>query len=242
MSGSDLELGPLLQYPGSTLWPGDQSVSLPHHQPHLLQAQLSHITEGGEAKLGEVVLVAFETNGRKPGLGRVQAREGQGHRVQKSLGRPKVGEGQAKQVSSSSYSLCSIFSLVYIYPPWLSQATAPKLQTCPRGPLQPVGYLACGSSCQTRPQAGQSEADGNGPSAKCLASGDGVQWGTLEVGAAGTLVLLHLAPAGQEEHVMRTLPIVRVLGRGWGRAEFRCSARLRWQGNYKVWNVPVVRS
>lgn len=93
-----------------------------------------------------------------------------------------------------------------------------------------------------RPQAGQSEADGNGPSAMYLASVDGVQWGTLEVGAAGTLALLHLAPAGQEEHVMRTLPIVRVLGRGWGWAEFRCSARLRWQGNYKVWNVPVVRS
>lgn len=108
---------------------------LPHHQPHLLQAQLSHITEGGEAKLGEVVLVAFETNGRKPGLGRVQAREGQGHRVQKSLGRPKVGEGQAKQVSSLSYSLCSIFSLVYIYPPWLSQATAPSFRPVPGAPF-----------------------------------------------------------------------------------------------------------
>lgn len=36
---------------------------LPPHQPHLLQAELSHITEGGEAKFGEVVLVAFETNG-----------------------------------------------------------------------------------------------------------------------------------------------------------------------------------
>lgn len=35
----------------------------PPHQPHLLQAELSHITEGGEAKLGEVVLVALETNG-----------------------------------------------------------------------------------------------------------------------------------------------------------------------------------
>lgn len=31
--------------------------------PCLLQAELSHITEGTEAKLGEVVLVALQSNG-----------------------------------------------------------------------------------------------------------------------------------------------------------------------------------
>lgn len=35
--------------------------------PCLLQAELSHVTEGAEAKTGEVVLVALQSNGRKPG-------------------------------------------------------------------------------------------------------------------------------------------------------------------------------
>lgn len=148
---------------------------LPPHQPHLLQAQLSHITEGGEAKLGEVVLVALETNGRKPGLGRVQARKGQGHRVQKSLGRPKVGEGASK--TGFFFVLLSLLNFLFgLHLPSLAvPGSSPKLQTCPQGPLQPGGYLACVSSCQMRPRAGQSEADGNGPSAKCLTSVGGVQ-------------------------------------------------------------------
>lgn len=93
-----------------------------------------------------------------------------------------------------------------------------------------------------QPQAGQSEAGGHGPSAKCLASVDGVQWGTPEVEAGGTLALLRLVPAGQEEHVTRKLLLAGVLEkRGWGWAEFRCSMRPRWEGNLKICNVLVTR-
>lgn len=64
--------------------------------PCLLQAELSHFSEGAEAGLGEGVPVALQADGREPGLGGVQRRKVQGHGVQKGLGRSE-GEGQAGQ-------------------------------------------------------------------------------------------------------------------------------------------------
>lgn len=54
--------------PGMTPGLGPEE-SPPHLSPCLLQAELDHITEGAEAKLGEVFLVALQSNGQKPGLG-----------------------------------------------------------------------------------------------------------------------------------------------------------------------------
>lgn len=84
---------------------GSRSLCPHPASPCLLQAELSHITEGAEAKLGEIVLVALQSNGRQPGLGRVQTRKVQGHRIQECLGRSKGGwEGgeHTLQVSASS--------------------------------------------------------------------------------------------------------------------------------------------
>lgn len=55
---SGLKLGQQLQHP-----------RLPRPvSPCLLQAELSHVTEGAETKPGEVVLIALQSDGRKPGL------------------------------------------------------------------------------------------------------------------------------------------------------------------------------
>lgn len=127
----------------------------------------------------------------------------------KATGFRRAWEGLRWGGASKSGFLFILFSLLNFpfgfYPPSLAfPGSCPKLQTCPRSPLQPGEYQACESSCQMQLPAGQNEADGHGPSAKCLASVDVVQGGTLEVGAAGTLALLHLVPAGQEDHVMRS--------------------------------------
>ena len=159
--------GLCLQDPRPHPWPWAEAP-LPD-SPGLLQAELSHITEGAEARLGEVVLVALQADGREPGLRGVQRRKVQGYRIQQGLGRSgRAGQGGQSLlfilVPSPQFPLW-----VCINPPWLSRALTPKLQTCPRGSRQPAECLACGSSCQMRPPAGQSEVAGYDPSAKCPA-------------------------------------------------------------------------
>lgn len=52
--------------PGRTRASGPEAP--PPTSPCLLQAELSHISEGAEATPGEAVLVALQSNGRKPSL------------------------------------------------------------------------------------------------------------------------------------------------------------------------------
>lgn len=109
-----------------------QDPSLPS-VPHLLQAQLGHITEAAETELGEVVLIALESDGREPGLRRVQGTEVQGHGVQKGLGRPKREEGiQAGQRPL----FISVFFWACLFLPWLFPRPVPG----PPGSLQSVRF------------------------------------------------------------------------------------------------------
>lgn len=66
--GADQVWASFSKIPGMTPGLGPRGSPYPT-SPCLLQAELSHITEGAEAKLGEVVLIALQSNGRKPGLG-----------------------------------------------------------------------------------------------------------------------------------------------------------------------------
>lgn len=124
--------GPCLQDPGPHPWPWAEAP-LPD-PPGLLQAELSHITEGAEARLGEVVPVALQADGREPGLRGVQRWKVQGYRIQQGLGR-SGREGQAGHsllfilVPSAQFPLW-----VCINPPWLSRALTPNSRPVPGAP------------------------------------------------------------------------------------------------------------
>lgn len=115
-------VSPRSQAPTPALGPGLPSPT----SPCLLQAELSHVTEGVEARLGEAVLVALQADGREPGLGGVQRGKVQGHGVQKGLGRSE-GERQAGQCPLFTLGpFASVFFLVCLIPPWLSHALVPS--------------------------------------------------------------------------------------------------------------------
>ena len=100
--------GPGLQDPGPHPWPWAKA---PLPDPSgLLQAELSHVTEGAEARLGEVVPVALQANGREPGLRGVQRRKVQGHRIQQGLG----GSGREGQAGQSPLRPCPLSSVSFM--------------------------------------------------------------------------------------------------------------------------------
>lgn len=100
--------GPCLRDPWPHPWPWAEA---PLPEPSgLLQAELGHVTEGAEARLGKVVPVALQADGREPGLRGVQRRKVQGHGIQQGLG----GSGREGQAGQSPLRPCPLPSVSFM--------------------------------------------------------------------------------------------------------------------------------